>query len=200
MKKLFVVLILVLVTVLVIVSCGKKDKNRDDYDRIDHVLSNTQAPRPTNSPTPTEYVPTTEDIMNSYSKENVHEATVEIRIAKVYDKPYQGKVIGYLVNENFVTENLYRSDHNSMYGFNISDTSGHFYETYGDGVYEIRTGDLSKLDIVWVYDSDCVVGLVFHPEDYDFSNWGVEEQPHTPYCEGRLTSGPFYLKKIVFMV
>jgi hypothetical protein len=178
MKKVFVVLILVLVTVLVIVSCGKKDKNRDDYDKIDHVLSNpspTEAPRPTNSPTPTEYVPTTEDIMNSYSKENVHEATVDINVARVYDKPYQGKIIGFLINEHFNTENLYRSNHNNMYGFHLTDTSGHFYEVVGEGVYEIKQGDFSKIDVVWVYDSDCMISLVFHPEDYDFSDWGVEE-------------------------
>ena len=177
MKKVFMVLILVLVIVLVIVSCGKKDKNRD-YDKIDHVLSNpspSEAPRPTNSPTPTEYVPTTEDIMNSYSKEDIHEATVEITIAKVYDQPYQGKIIGYLINEHFNTENLYRSNHNNMYGFHLADTSGHFYEVVGEGVYKNKQGDHSKIDVVWVYDSDCMISLVFHPEDYDFSDWGVEE-------------------------
>ena len=182
MKKVLMILSVLLVVVIVCVSCNRGNKNREDYDKIDHILSNpTEVPSPaeeyvpTSEPTPTEYVPSTEDIMNSYSKEDVHEASIEIVIAKVYDKPYQGKVVGYFINENFETENLYRSNHNSMYGFPVSDTSGHFYETHGDGVYEITEGDLSKLEIVWIYDSDCVVSMVFHPEDFDFSDWGVEE-------------------------
>ena len=168
MKKVIILTIFVLF-VFGLAGCGKKN-SKEDYENCEHVVSvplNDPSQGIKIEPVGDDYTITKEDIMGAYHKEEVHEVQVTISVCKVYDKPYGGKAIGYLVNEDFKTEELYRADLASMYGFAYGETSGHLYETAGDGLYAVKDGDFSSDTLLWVSDDSVAVSLVFHPEDYD---------------------------------
>ena len=173
-----------------LVACGKKkEDNRSDYENTEHIVrpieSNDPIFRPvepnepienvfepttpdpfTDTPTPTLYI-STEDIMNSFHREeNIIEVEFEIVVSRVYDKPYSGKQIGYLVNETFRTENLYWSDHNNMVGFDISCVK-HFYEPDERSIIHPIENVTDDDGVVWVYDNDAIFTIVPHPENYN---------------------------------
>ena len=173
MKKfLFVIAIL---SICFLTACGKK--NRKEYEGIDHIKQVTVIPTstPTSTPTTSTPTPTTfeisnDDIMASYHRdENVAEVEFNIVCCTVYDKPFNGKALGYLVNETFTTENLYWADHNNMVGFD-AELVRFFKTDERDIIYPVEIED--EDGVVWVYDNDTTFSLVPHPENYDFSDWG----------------------------
>ena len=179
MRK-YTFMFIAMLVVICLTACGKKDKNRSDYDNVDHMQSvetstpepptATSTPTPAATATPTIYI-SNDDMMNSYHREdNVIEVEIEILFCRVYDKPYSGRVLGYVVNEDFITGDFYWADHNNMVGFNMSCVK-RFYEPDDQGI--IRPVEVDDADgVVWVYDNDAVFSIVPHPENYDSVDWG----------------------------
>ena len=174
MKKI-VLSILSMVLILSLAACGKDDKNRSDYESLDHCLQATttiEVPTPTKAatPTPTAYF-ADDQIMNSFHREeNIIEVEVDVVCGVAYSEPYSGKALGYLVGENFVTEDFYWADHSNMVGFKMSCVKG-FYEADEKGI--IHPVEVDDSDgIIWVSDHSAVFNLVPHPENYDGVDWG----------------------------
>ncbi len=173
MKKL-VFAILLIVAAVVFVSCGKDNKDdRDEYLKYEHQVSipieiSPTSPEPTITPT---IEITADDIMNSYHREeNVIETQIEVVVAMAYDEPYKGKPLGYLVGEDFITEDFYWAYHSSRVGFKLSCTKGLFQTDEKGIIHPIEVQDSDG--IIWVEDSAVVFSLVPHPEAYDMTDWG----------------------------
>ena len=166
-------LVIFVCTVLFLTACGKDDKNREEYEDIDHYREPTttvEITTPNPTATPTMYI-SDDDIMNSFHREeNIIEVEIDVVCAVAYSDPYSGKPLGYLVGECFTTEDFYWADHNNRVGFNLSCTKG-LYETDENGViHPVHVEDSDG--IIWVRDNDAFFSLVPHPENYDGTDWG----------------------------
>lgn len=165
--------IFVIVIAVVAISCGKKDKDRDEYLKYEHqvkvpIEEPSSTPMPTTTPT---LEITTDQIMNSFHREeNVIETRIEVIVGMAYDEPYDGKPLGYLVGEDFTTEDFYWADHNNRVGFKLSSTKGLFEADDRGIIHPIEVNDSDG--IIWIDDSSVIFSLVPHPEAYDMSDWG----------------------------
>ena len=176
-------LVIFVCTVLFLTACGKDDKNRDDYENVDHTkVVEVDLPPTTSTPTKAVEVdlppatPTvdisTEGIMNSYHRdENVLEVEFDIVCAIAYDDPYSGKPLGYLVNEKFTTTDFFWADHDSKVGFSISCIKNLYMTDDAGIIHPIELPDDAD-GVIWVRDGDAIFNLVPHPENYDGTDWG----------------------------
>lgn len=171
MKK---IIIFIAVVAFCLAGCGKKDdKDRDEYLKYEHQVK-TPIEEPSSTPMPTTTPTleiTTDQIMNSFHREeNVIEIRIEIVVATAYDEPYSGKPLGYLVGEDFTTEDFYWADHSNRVGFNLSSAKGLFKADERGIIRPIEVEDSDG--IIWIDDGSVVFSLVPHPEAYDMSDWG----------------------------
>ena len=109
---------------------------------------------------------TDEMIFNSYSQSE-YEVNVRVRYAAAYDKPYNGKLIGYVIGEDYDTKQLLNANYSDRIGLFVKDLNGIY--TGENGIHSAVT---PEVEIVWIDDDDATLGIVPHPEYYDNVDFG----------------------------
>ncbi len=109
-----------------------------------------------------------EDVFNTYTVDE-YEVNVKVRYSAVYDKPYGGKIIGYVIAEDFDTERLLHANYSPRIGLYVEELTGIYTGENG-----IHNAVFPEVDIVWLNEDDAGVslGIVPHPERYDNVDFG----------------------------
>ena len=108
------------------------------------------------------------DVFNSYTVEE-YEVNVKVRYSAAYDKPYGGKVIGYVIAEDYDTDRLLWANYSDKIGLYVADLTGVY--TGENGIHNAVVPDT---DIVWIDEDGAGVtlGIIPHPEYYDNVDFG----------------------------
>lgn len=107
-----------------------------------------------------------EDVFNSYTQDE-YEVHVKVRYAAAYDKPYGGKILGYVIAEDYETDRLLHANYTDRIGLYVEDLTDLY--TGNNGIHEIVSSDV---DVVWIKDIDAELGIVPNPERYSDVDFG----------------------------
>lgn len=107
-----------------------------------------------------------EDVFNSYTQDE-YEVRVKVRYAAAYDKPYGGKILGYVIAEDYQTDRLLHANYTDRIGLYVEELTDLY--SGNNGIHELVSTDL---DVVWIKDIDAELGIVPNPERYSDVDFG----------------------------